>query len=151
MDESFDGLDMVVRAAVKETLIDRVAQRKMTVVATSHNLYEIEEMCDHVAIIHRGKLVLERDLDQLKEEFVRVQAAFSKPLEMGWCFVNGNINLDACLSEIFLDNLALGLLGSHIGHFKSKAIRITGLSQKLFRFFYIHFTDSAFRLRIIND
>ena len=81
MDESFDGLDMVVRAAVKETLIDRVAQRKMTVVATSHNLYEIEEMCDHVAIIHRGKLVLERDLDQLKEEFVRVQAAFSKPLE----------------------------------------------------------------------
>ncbi|MBC8570820.1 ABC transporter ATP-binding protein [Zongyangia hominis] len=80
MDESFDGLDMVVRAAVKKLLIDRVARQEMTVVATSHNLYEIEELCDHVAIIHKGRLILERDLDALKEEFVRVQTAFREPL-----------------------------------------------------------------------
>lgn len=80
LDEIFDGLDPVVRQLVKKLIVDDVSSRKMTVVIASHNLRELEDVCDHIGLLHRGGIVLERELDQLKLGIHRVQIAFSAPL-----------------------------------------------------------------------
>ena len=80
LDEIFDGLDPVVRQLVKKLLIGEIAENSMTVVIASHNLRELEDMCDHMGFLHCGGLLLERELDSLKLELYRIQAAFSQPL-----------------------------------------------------------------------
>jgi len=77
LDEPLDGLDPVVRQVVKKMLIQDVAEREMTVVISSHNLRELEDLCDTVGIIHKGTMVVEKDLDQLKNNVYKVQVAFS--------------------------------------------------------------------------
>lgn len=76
LDEPMDGLDPVVRKKVKTLLIQDVAEREMTVFISSHNLREIEDICDHVAILHKGKIILEKDLDDLKSDIHKIQVAF---------------------------------------------------------------------------
>lgn len=76
LDEAFDGLDPVVRGAVKRLLSDDIAARGMTVLITSHNLRELEELCDHVGLLHRGKILFEKEIDELKLGFCKVHAAF---------------------------------------------------------------------------
>lgn len=65
LDEIFDGLDPVVRRLVKKILIDNVSANDMTVVIASHNLRELEELCDRICLIHKGKLLLEREIDEI--------------------------------------------------------------------------------------
>ncbi|PWM34470.1 MAG: ABC transporter ATP-binding protein [Clostridiales bacterium] len=79
LDEAFDGLDPIIRTALRKILADDVARRGATVIITSHNLRELEDMCDHVGLMHKGAIVFERELDELKLGFCKVQAAF-KPL-----------------------------------------------------------------------
>ncbi|UOQ44507.1 ABC transporter ATP-binding protein [Halobacillus salinarum] len=76
LDEPFDGLDAVVRRKVKNLIVQDVADRSMTVVISSHNLREVEDICDHIGILHQGKLLLERELDDLKSDIHKVQVAF---------------------------------------------------------------------------
>ncbi len=76
LDEVFDGLDPVVRKLVKKLLAEEVAERNMTVVLASHNLREMEDFCDTLALLHKGGLVLERELDQMSLYLQRVQAVF---------------------------------------------------------------------------
>ena len=76
LDEPFDGLDPVVRKKVKNLLIRDVAERQMTIVISSHNLREVEDICDYVGILHNGDILLEKDLDDLKADIHKVQAAF---------------------------------------------------------------------------
>jgi ABC-2 type transport system ATP-binding protein len=76
LDEPFDGLDAVVRKKVRSLIIQDVAEREMSVLLSSHNLREVEEICDHVGILHQGEILLERDLDELKEGVHKVQVAF---------------------------------------------------------------------------
>lgn len=76
LDEPFDGLDAVVRKKVRSLIIQDVAEREMSVLLSSHNLREVEEICDHVGILHQGEILLERDLDELKEDVHKVQVAF---------------------------------------------------------------------------
>ncbi|MFG6114426.1 ABC transporter ATP-binding protein [Halobacillus sp. MO56] len=76
LDEPFDGLDPVVRRKVKNLLIQDVADRKMTVIISSHNLREVEDICDYVGILHEGSILLEKDLDELKADIHKVQVAF---------------------------------------------------------------------------
>src|SRR5690625_4253149 len=78
LDEPFDGLDVVVRKKVKNLIINDVAEREMTVMISSHNLREIEDICDHIGILHDGEFVLEKDLDDLKSDVHKVQVAFEK-------------------------------------------------------------------------
>ncbi|UFT97763.1 ABC transporter ATP-binding protein [Radiobacillus kanasensis] len=78
LDEPIDGLDAVMRQKVKNLLIQDVADREMTVVISSHNLREIEDICDHVGIIHQGALMLEKDLDDLKSDIHKIQIAFKQ-------------------------------------------------------------------------
>jgi ABC-2 type transport system ATP-binding protein len=77
LDEPLDGLDPLIRTKVKRILMAEVAEREMSVVISSHNLRELEDICDAVGILHNGSIMLERDLDALKSGVVKVQIAFS--------------------------------------------------------------------------
>ncbi|YCA42097.1 ABC transporter ATP-binding protein [Bacillus sp. JZ8] len=76
MDEPLDGLDAVMRQKVKNLLIEDVAERDMTILISSHNLQEVEDLCDHIGILHKGELLFEKDLDDLKSDVHKVQLAF---------------------------------------------------------------------------
>lgn len=78
-DEIFDGLDPVIRELVKRILIDFVEESNATVVIASHNLRELEDVCDHVALLHLGGVLLENDIDALKLGIFRVQLALNNP------------------------------------------------------------------------
>ena len=78
LDEPLDGLDPVMRQKVKNLLIQDVAERKMTVLISSHNLRELEDLCDTIGILHRGTLILEKELDDLKSDVHKIQAAFKE-------------------------------------------------------------------------
>ncbi|MCY1713469.1 ABC transporter ATP-binding protein [Caproiciproducens galactitolivorans] len=74
LDEIFDGLDPVMRQLLKRIVSGEVAQRDMTVIVASHNLRELEDFCDHIGLFHKGGVVFERDLDELKLGINKVQA-----------------------------------------------------------------------------
>ena len=76
LDEPVDGLDPVMRRQVWSLIMQDVAERGMTVLVSSHNLRELEDVCDHVGIMHRGKVILERALSELQDNVVKVQIVF---------------------------------------------------------------------------
>lgn len=78
LDEAFDGLDPTMRIIVKRMLVDAMLDRKLTAVISSHNLKEINEVCDTAALLHQGKLLFNRDLDSVKGSIQKVQAVFDK-------------------------------------------------------------------------
>ena len=80
MDEPVDGLDPVMRRNVWKLMLQDVAERGTTVLVSSHNLRELEDVCDHVGIMHKGKLVLEKSLDDVKGNVHKVQVAFEDGL-----------------------------------------------------------------------
>ena len=75
LDEPVDGLDPVMRRQVWSLLIQDVAERETTVLISSHNLRELEDVCDHVGILDRGRMLLERPLSELQENMVKIQLA----------------------------------------------------------------------------
>mgnify|MGYP000896496260 CR=1 FL=1 len=76
LDEAFDGLDPTMRIIVKRMLVDAMMDRQLTTIISSHNLKEINEVCDTVALLHQGKVLFNRDLDSVKGNIHKVQAAF---------------------------------------------------------------------------
>ena len=78
LDEAFDGLDVVMRKVLKNILIEGSDGRRMTTVIASHNLRELEDLCDHVGLIHNGKVIFSDETEKLKGKLHKVQAAFSK-------------------------------------------------------------------------
>lgn len=76
LDEPVDGLDPVMRKKVWSLLVQDVAERQMTVLVSSHNLRELEDICDYVGIMHQGKVLIQRDLDDLKSDIHKIQVAF---------------------------------------------------------------------------
>jgi len=78
LDEPIDGLDPIVRKLVWKQIVDDVAEREMTVLVSSHNLRDLESICDYVGIIDDGKTVMERDLESIREGINKVQVAFAK-------------------------------------------------------------------------
>ena len=79
LDEPVDGLDPVMRRQVWSLLMGDVAQRGTTVLISSHNLRELEDVCDHVGILSHGKVLLERSLTDLQDNVVKLQLAFQEP------------------------------------------------------------------------
>lgn len=77
-DESFDGLDPAMRQAVKTLLIGEMAERQLTVVVSSHNLRELEDLCDNVILLHEGKMLLTKELEEMKSRLHRIQCVFTK-------------------------------------------------------------------------
>ncbi len=77
MDETFDGLDPVMRNLVKSLICEDVVERKATAILTSHSLRELEDTCDQLALLHKGGLVFESDIVNLKTSLFKVQLAFN--------------------------------------------------------------------------
>ena len=76
LDEPVDGLDPVMRRQVWQVLLDDVSARGTTVLLSSHNLRELEDVCDHVGIMDKGKVLLERTLSDLQDNTVKPQVAY---------------------------------------------------------------------------
>lgn len=76
LDEPIDGIDPYMRKKVWNLIIEDVAEREATVLISSHNLKELENVCDHVGILHKGKMIIEKDLDHLKSDVNKIQIAF---------------------------------------------------------------------------
>jgi len=79
LDEPIDGLDPIVRKTVWRYIIKDVAEREITVMVSSHNLREMEGYCDHIGIISKGKMFIERDLEDLRSNIHKVQVAYPGP------------------------------------------------------------------------
>ena len=75
LDEPVDGLDPVMRRQIWSILMAEVAEREMTVVVSSHNLRELEDVCDHVGIMNKGKVIIERSLSDLQGNVSKIQVA----------------------------------------------------------------------------
>lgn len=76
LDEPVDGLDPVMRRQVWSLLLGDVAERGTTVLVSSHNLRELEDVCDHVGILNHGRVLLERSLSDLQDNTVKLQVAY---------------------------------------------------------------------------
>ena len=82
LDEPVDGLDPVMRRQIWTLLLADVAERGMTVLVSSHNLRELEDVCDHVGIMDKGRMLLERPLAALQENTVKIQLALPDGAEL---------------------------------------------------------------------
>ena len=128
LDEPVDGLDPVMRRQVWGILMADAAERGITVLVSSHNLRELEDVCDHVGILDHGKLLLERALEDLQENITKIQialpegAALPEDLQYLHTSASGRLHtlivrgspeavqarLEAC-GPLFLDALPLSL------------------------------------------
>ena len=79
-DETFDGLDPVVRQAVKGMFAAEILNRKFTPVIASHSLREIEDICDHVGLLHKGGILFAKDLDEMKLGIHKIQCVIPNPV-----------------------------------------------------------------------
>ena len=82
LDEPVDGLDPVMRRQVWSLLMADAAERGITVLVSSHNLRELEDVCDHVGILDQGSLLLERSLSELQENIMKIQIALPDGCEL---------------------------------------------------------------------
>ena len=94
LDEPVDGLDPVMRRQIWGLLMADAAERGMTVLVSSHNLRELEDVCDHVGILNHGRLLLERSLSELQENISKVQLALpdGRPLPEGLNLVHETVS-----------------------------------------------------------
>lgn len=76
LDEPVDGLDPVMRRQIWSILMSEVSEKKMTVLVSSHNLRELEDVCDHVGIMNKGKILLEHSLEDLQGSVTKIQTVF---------------------------------------------------------------------------
>ncbi|SMB85072.1 ABC-2 type transport system ATP-binding protein [Desulfonispora thiosulfatigenes DSM 11270] len=76
LDEPIDGLDPLMRKRVWKLIVEDVAEREISVLISSHNLKELEDICDHVGIMNKGTILLERDLDEMKSDIHKIQVSF---------------------------------------------------------------------------
>ena len=82
LDEPVDGLDPVMRRQVWSLLLGDVAERGTTVLVSSHNLRELEDVCDYVGIMNRGKMLLEKSLADMQGSTVKLQLVGDAPQEL---------------------------------------------------------------------
>ncbi len=80
LDEPVDGLDPVMRRQIWSLIMADVAEHNTTVLVSSHNLRELEDVCDHVGIMNKGQIILERSLAELQSTVCKVQIAFEQEI-----------------------------------------------------------------------
>ena len=83
LDEAFDGLDVVMRRVLGNILLDGVENRGMTTVIASHNLRELEDLSDHVGLLHEGKILFNDNTENLRGTLHKVQVVFDRIPESG--------------------------------------------------------------------
>lgn len=80
-DETFDGLDPVIRSTMKKVLIKQMNKKKTTVVMTSHNLRELEDICDNLGLLYKGGILFESDIDTIKTNMYKVQISLKEKFD----------------------------------------------------------------------
>lgn len=80
-DETFDGLDPVMRQTVKSIFASDMQERNLTPIIASHNLRELEDICDHVGLLHKGGMLLSKELDDMKLNIHKIQCVLSPGME----------------------------------------------------------------------
>lgn len=80
-DETFDGLDPVMRQGIKSIFVQEMEEREFTPVIASHNLRELEDICDHIGVLHKGGVLFAKDLIDLKEDYLKVQCVIPETCE----------------------------------------------------------------------
>lgn len=90
-DETFDGLDPVMRQAVKSLFIQEIENRRMTPIIASHNLRELEDICDHVGLLHKGGILFSKDLDEMKLGIHKLQCVFAPECDYREAFAEMSI------------------------------------------------------------
>ena len=80
LDEPVDGLDPVMRRQIWSLILQDVTEHGTTVLVSSHNLRELEDVCDHVGIMNHGKIIIERSLSELQSSICKIQAAFQSEM-----------------------------------------------------------------------
>ena len=81
-DETFDGLDPVIRQAIKSLFIREMEDRGLTPIIASHNLRELEDICDHVGLLHEGGILFSRDLDSMKLGIFKLQCVLQDKAQL---------------------------------------------------------------------
>jgi len=90
-DETFDGLDPVMRQTVKSLMAMKMDERGLTPIIASHNLRELEDLCDHVGLLHKGGVLLSKDLEDMKLNIQKVQCVLPAGIDSDKAFENMNI------------------------------------------------------------
>jgi len=90
-DETFDGLDPVMRQAVKSLFASELTSRGLTPVIASHSLRELEDICDHVGLLHRGGILLSRELMDMKLNIHKLQYVLKKDTDRNALFASFDI------------------------------------------------------------
>ena len=80
-DETFDGLDPVVRKYFKKLLSEAMSKRDTTIIMTSHNLRELEDICDNLGLLYKGNILFESDIDSLKTNMFKVQISLKEDFD----------------------------------------------------------------------
>lgn len=81
-DETFDGLDPVIRNTMKKILIKQMNKKNTTIIMTSHNLRELEDICDNLGLLYQGGILFESDIDTIKTNMFKVQISFDKNFDI---------------------------------------------------------------------
>ncbi|WP_165981062.1 ABC transporter ATP-binding protein [Macrococcus lamae] len=119
LDEPFDGLDPIVRHTIKNILIQDVSNYQTALFVSSHNLREMEDFCDSISIMHKGEVLLARELDDLKSDVCKLQMAF-KELPLETFYKNFNIleknekgRVVTCIVRGNFDNIEQTITAAH--------------------------------------
>ena len=80
-DETFDGLDPVIRKHFKDLLIKQMTKQDTTIIMTSHNLRELEDICDNLGLLYKGSILFEGDIDNLKTNMIKVQISLKSDFD----------------------------------------------------------------------
>lgn len=80
-DETFDGLDPVIRNEFKKIIIKQMSKKKTTIILTSHNLRELEDICDNLGLLYKGGILFESDIDSIKTNMFKVQVSLKEDFD----------------------------------------------------------------------
>lgn len=117
LDEPVDGLDPVMRRQVWSLIVDDVAERGTTVLVSSHNLRELEDICDHVGIMDHGKMLLERSLADMQGSTVKLQIVGDKPAGLDILHESSSGRLTTCVVRGTADEVAKLAAGANPAYF----------------------------------
>ena len=108
IDETFDGLDVIKRHNMKEILCDAVADRGLTVILATHSMREVDDMCDTIAMLHKGRITLQSELDEAKTVLCKVQIAFPDTFNQDAVEFEGagivNFKCDGTVATVIYEN-----------------------------------------------
>lgn len=80
-DETFDGIDPVIRNFMKKVIAEQMEKKETTIIMTSHNLRELEDICDNLGLLHKGGILFESDIDSLKTNMFKIQISLGKDFD----------------------------------------------------------------------